>query len=367
MKDSYKTILVEGSILLLLILQIFTKIIPTYGIIILLLGINLISKKVLNTKKETTSSTKELLLEFTTFLLTFFILYYLFGLLIGFTKTGNYYSINGIVNSILPIILYAILREKLRYNLLVDKESKKDLCRILLIFILLDFANRTYFVTAGKLYTESTYLLLSLIPAITSNLVYTYISKKESWIPISFFSIVIGIYPFLMPIIPNANIFLQIAIQTILPVLLWVRLTSFYEREEEEDYNIKNLLILLLPTIFVSVVVYFYSGLFRYYAIAIATESMSPEINRGDIVLIDQKIENYNNLKVGQIIAYKKDNYVIIHRIVDKRIEKGTFYFQTKGDKMEENEDEISEEKIIGTVSFRIKYIGYPTIWFNNV
>ena len=44
----------------------------------------------------------------------------------------------------------------------------------------------------------------------------------------------------------------------------------------------------------------------------------------------------------------------------------GNFFFVTKGDNNNSPDSkEVIEDQLIGKVIFKIKYIGYPAIWFN--
>ena len=49
--------------------------------------------------------------------------------------------------------------------------------------------------------------------------------------------------------------------------------------------------------LFICILAYFVSGFFRYHAVAVATGSMTPNINVGDVVIVDQYID-VNDLKV---------------------------------------------------------------------
>ncbi|MBI3288938.1 MAG: signal peptidase I [Elusimicrobia bacterium] len=81
------------------------------------------------------------------------------------------------------------------------------------------------------------------------------------------------------------------------------------------------------------------------------------------------------DVKVGNIIVFwsaKKDP--IIHRVVRKWQENGSYYFQTKGDNYKTNpasiktpfldETRISEDKIVGSAILRIPLLGYIKIFF---
>ena len=62
------------------------------------------------------------------------------------------------------------------------------------------------------------------------------------------------------------------------------------------------------------------------------------------------------------------DGYTVVHRIVEKKQKNGDFFFITKGDKNNApDKDEVNENQLIGKVIFKIKYLGYPALWFNKL
>ena len=64
---------------------------------------------------------KEVLFEIFSFVMFFFIVFYLMGLVVGLAKTRNYLTYTGIKNILLPLILFSILREILRYMVQIIK------------------------------------------------------------------------------------------------------------------------------------------------------------------------------------------------------------------------------------------------------
>ena len=117
------------------------------------------------------------------------------------------------------------------------------------------------------------------------------------------------------------------------------------------------------------VIVYFTSGYFSHYVIAIASGSMQPSINKGDLVLIEKiQDEDFEKLKVGQVLAYKYGNIIVVHRIVNIINDKGDYYFYTKGDANNTIDNyPITEDMVIGMINLKIPYIGYPTVWVNEL
>ena len=81
--------------------------------------------------------------------------------------------------------------------------------------------------------------------------------------------------------------------------------------------------------------------------LVVKSGSMYPSINIGDIVII-KKQDNY---KIGDIISYKEENYLITHRIVGMKNND----FITKGDFNNSiDEIEVNKKNVKGKVIFII-------------
>ena len=62
-----------------------------------------------------------------------------------------------------------------------------------------------------------------------------------------------------------------------------------------------------------------------------------------------------------------QDKVTVIHRIIKIELNEGKKEFYTKGDaNNSEDNYPIIEKDIIGTAIFKVKYLGYPTVWINT-
>ena len=116
---------------------------------------------------------------------------------------------------------------------------------------------------------------------------------------------------------------------------------------------IVNLIIVLLAIIAILAILGFcqvniqknqYINIFGYSVLSAETGSMSPTIEKGDIVII--KIGD--EIKENDIITYKKDNVLITHRI--SKINENTII--AKGDYNNTDDLPIQKEQVIGKVVF---------------
>ena len=122
---------------ILFILNIFTfKILDQIKLDIILLLIFVLTYITLGFEKDRHRYTKDVILEITIILISFFILYYLFGILVGFAQNANYYTYKSLINIILPIIIFILIKEVLRYQLLTKaSESKIIIYQLGILFI----------------------------------------------------------------------------------------------------------------------------------------------------------------------------------------------------------------------------------------
>ena len=373
MKKGYKRLLVFSCLLIILILcnAFIIDFLSGYKMTIFLLIMLVLFDYFFVIEKNKNMYFKDLLIEVIIFSLGFFILYYLLGLVVGLAKTANFLSFASLKTIIIPLILYSIFREIFRYNM-ISKADNNMICTVVVIilFILLDVTDAYHYTYFRSQYDVLRFIALILLPAISKNIAYSYICKRIGYKPVIIFDLIFSLYKYVLPLVPNPNEYVVSIIYLVLPLLFAYRIIKFFEAKKRDkissDYHKVRIKSLLVPLLIILVLVYFYSGYFRYYAIAIATGSMEPNINKGDVVLVDKKY-SYNNLEIGQVIAYRKEDVIIVHRVI-KRLNIGNSYvYYTKGDANDHMDNiVIGEDMIVGVVNHRLPLIGYPTVWFND-
>lgn len=110
-------------------------------------------------------------------------------------------------------------------------------------------------------------------------------------------------------------------------------------------------------------------GGFRLFTIA--TGSMEPEYNVGD-VLIAKEIAP-EEIKVGDNIAYRGEvkalkGKVITHQVIAiKKEEDGKYRLITKGISNTEEDPEISEEQVYGKIIYKVKTLSYIGKLISNI
>lgn len=374
MKKGYIKILIFQIVLfVILILNSFVSdILSEYKFILFLLGALGIFKLFFGFEKDRNRYTKDIIFEMVIILLVYFILIYLLGVVIDFAKISDYYNWYGLKTYIIPLIITIILKEILRYMMLKKSEGCKLLfITTIVLFIFVDISEAIYYNGFKTGYDTFIFIALSLLPAISSNIVFNYLAVQSGYKPIIFYLLITRLYVYLIPIIPDLNEYLTAIINFILPIIMGYKLYNFFQKENDEDidreYNKKRIGVWVLPGILTLVIVYFTSGYFHYYALAIATGSMEPKISRGDIVIVEKIEDRIAELEVGRVIAYKHNEVVVVHRINKIVEEDNERFFYTKGDANNHVDNYVvKENEIIGTVDFAVPYAGLPTIWLNE-
>ena len=362
MKIGYKRLLIFMIILMAILFYdiLVQNFLFDYRMIGLLIALLIFFHSYFILEKDRHRYLKDILFEVSLFVLTYFILYYLLGLIVGLAKTQNYLTAYGLKTFIIPSIFYCILREVFRYNMLCKSEGSK-LCTITTIglFILLDISNSFYHASFHSQYEIFRVFALTLLPTISKNISYSYVSRKMGYKPVIFFDLIWILFPYLIPLIPNPNEYMVSIIYLLVPIFYAYRISRFFEWKKDDmvprDYRKKKIKGILLPTILVMGMVYLYSGYFKFYAIAIASGSMYPNIKKGDIVIVDQKYKNYDS---DDVIAFRHNNNIIVHRIIKKVEWQDSYIYYTKGDANSKIDDVlVKKEMIVGKVKGKIPYI----------
>ena len=92
---------------------------------------------------------------------------------------------------------------------------------------------------------------------------------------------------------------------------------------------------------------------------------MKPTLNEQDVVIV--KGCKSDELKLGDIITFNRQEEIISHRIIDIFKEENKLKIKTKGDNNEiEDNFILEEEDIIGKVCFKLKGIGKLVTFIQN-
>lgn len=102
------------------------------------------------------------------------------------------------------------------------------------------------------------------------------------------------------------------------------------------------------------------SGLLGFTPTIIASGSMTPAMNPGDIAIIINAPPA--TIKIGDIIQYRTADAPTIHRVIDIYTSGNTLWFVTQGDANNAPDNPISQNQVMGKVIFIIPQLGWVSI-----
>ena len=248
-------------------------------------------------------------------LLAFFSIYYGAGLFLGYLESPYALNITSIIGNILPITITLTSIEILRYIVINSDRDNKVLRTILMISLCI--FEITIMVTGQNLGSyEELFKVTSqiIIPIIAKNYTFTYLDRFVGLKPSLLFRLILDLYIFLVPIVPDIGDYFNSVVKIGLPMLLLVfsyraidDAINGVEYDFKKNMLRKNDIPVIVLLLLISCLI---SGKFNYFLIGIGSESMSPAIHKGDAVLISK--HKKDTLKKGEIIAYKSNGIVII-------------------------------------------------------
>lgn len=177
-------------------------------------------------------------------------------------------------------------------------------------------------------------------------------------------------FHWLSPILPDLKWITTALIGILCPVFFTLSLQTIYfsqsKRIRKRDRDREKPVSWMITSIISIGIIWFSAGVFPIYPSVIATGSMEPKIKPGDIILV-KKIVNMKeiyNLKIHDVIQFKRDNILICHRIIEiKNCKEQGVSFKTKGDNNSGADLElVKPEDIKGTIVYIVPKIGWLTL-----
>lgn len=300
-------------------------------------------------------------------------LLFMLGILTGFSKTKLAFNFDAILYGFVPLLAVIVLEELIRYTLYrYIKNEKKHVVIITILFIIL---NVIFEMDITKLFSpvqKFIFITLTILPTISKEMLCSYMVYNFGMLPSIIFKVFVNLYVYILPVFPNLTEYLQGVIRILLPFVIYMALRKFIVKidrlkrkkgvEKKYTVSIVTLPLLTLLIILTALV----SGIFKYQLIAIASNSMVPTFSKGDAILIYKT--GVENIDIGDVLVFKKGQVVISHRVINKVNLDNKVYFYTKGDaNLTDDEGYVKEEDVIGKVNSIVKYIGWPTVFINEL
>ena len=300
---------------------------------------------------------------------TYYLVIYLAGLLIGFVKTIYSYSLSNLYINIIPSALAIVAVEIIRGELIYKTNKDKWIIALSCVAFIL-FEVSISFSAYDLSVQENVYQLFGLliIPSIAKNVLMSIMHIRTDKYPAIVYRLSMETMSFLLWIEPNTGPYIKSVLWILLPVLIGLMLINMEKKVQtapEKDKKSKRTHIILIAILLLLVLIN--SGFIKYQSLVVGSNSMKDYMEKGDVVLIEQT-NDPKKINEGDILAFRYDNKIIVHRIVLKTVRDGQVYYRTKGDNNEkEDAIYISRDMIKGKVLGRVKFIGLPSVWLSEL
>ena len=377
MKKGYNKILILEIILLIFLLfnSFVLKIANTYVVAGILLPFLIIAIVLTGFEKDNFRFKKDVMLNIVIMLLMYYFIIYILGLFTGFIRSSYSLAPINIFKNAFPVILFIVVSELLRYEIF-PKTKNNIACLIIgcAAFVMMDVNLMIH------LYDVSTYLGLTkmiclvVFPSVTKNIFLIFLTNKVGYSNTILYMLITNLSTYILPIFPDFGEYINVLLETVLPIVIMVRLSSMFNYYEirkikSSRYNKSKMVLYSVITAALFTIVILTSGLFTYQALTIGSASMHPAIDKGDVIVLRKyKESEFDKIKKGDVLVHNHDNKIIVHRVVEILNVNGKTNFITKGDNNDSKDGWIiKEDDVIGIVKFKVKYIGMPTVALNEL
>lgn len=300
----------------------------------------------------------------------YYIIYYLLGLIIGYSYNFYDTSWSGIIYNSFVFILPLLLREEVRSRFIRIHKKKSAYLFITIIFIIYEMLCSTFFS-----FHDNEELLSNIfsifIPCILENILLTYLVSLAGIRTVYAYFIPALISKYFVPILPDLDWFYRLLLQIVFYLCIYSVVSHEYlfkvlRRPPKAEK--KQSIVYLFSIGFVIVIGLFVAGFFKYQPVAVLTYSMVPVFTRGDVVVINKLSDvEKSELKKGDIIQYKRKDTMVIHRIIDIVDDNDERGYILQGDN-NNSEDPfiVYDNQVIGKEVFSIPKLGYPSVWLSE-
>jgi len=293
---------------------------------------------------------------------------YLTGLIFGFVRTNYGTTLDIMLKYLIPIPVIIVATELVRKVMRAQESKAADVLSylscvvadVLIHYSLSDIMSFRKFMDV---------IAMVFLPSVLANLLYHYLVKRYGVMPNILYRLIITLHPYIIlyiSAIPNS---LLAFANLLVPLVIYAFIYYLYEKKKGYALSKSSKIGVAATTVLVvimTLLIMLVSNVFQFGAYVIATDSMTGELNRGDIAIYE-KYED-ETIVEGQVIVFKKGGSNVIHRVVDIENINGQNRYYTKGDMNSENDiGFITDNDIRGLVDFKVPYLGYPTLWLRKL
>lgn len=335
---------------------------------ILMLPLATVTCLLIKKRSSVSINKKEVLLLSTVMAALYAVLKEMTGVYFGFYHNPYFVNLKWLLQYILPSAIIIVATEIIRFVLLSQKNRFVSVmaylsCVVAEILMFSSLAGITSY------YRFMDLVGMNLFPAISANFYYHYVSKRYGMMPNIVFRLITSLYIYFIPTITGMTDAIGSCIKICLPILLLALTAALYEKSKKNAVRKGKKLgwaATLLTAVAIASVAMLISCQFRFGALVIATDSMTGEINKGDVIIYERY--DGQTIEEGQVIVFLQNEAKIIHRVVEIEHIGGETRYYTKGDANEDRDVgyRLSSD-IVGLTNIKLAHLGYPTLWLREI
>lgn len=210
-------------------------------------------------------------------------------------------------------------------------------------------------------------LLEQGLPALVQSTLLTALLAVGGMLPAAEYRL-LALLPGLLPRVPAANRFAQVFLSLLLPLLFLIAISEDWSvpaEQQETPAKGRRALAWAATALPCLALIAFFAGWLPAYPTAIATGSMEPEIQIGDMVVMARW--GLADIQPGDVIAVERQGRTIVHRVVEVRQEAGEPLYVTQGDANNAPDEEpAAQSQVEGRMIGSVPALGRISLWFHT-
>jgi len=295
------------------------------------------------------------------------------GLFCGFGKSPYLFTPQSIFINLI-FVGTALVAMELSRAYIINRFGKRHTILILavvaLLFTMLSLPLGR-FMGLGEPLATVTFLGGDGIPLLAENLLACLLAFLGGPMAAIAYRGVLEAFEWFSPILPDLSWGIKALLGTIVPAVGFLAVQALSSgrlriaRRERRVRGESSIVGWTVAGIVVLALLWFSLGLLPFYPSTVAGGSMSPALHLGDMVIVAKT--SPDTIKEGDIIEFRLEEMMVIHRVIDIRETEGSKFFITKGD-ANDNPDAapVSPEQVKGKVMLNVPKLGWVTLFFRS-
>jgi signal peptidase len=204
-----------------------------------------------------------------------------------------------------------------------------------------------------------------ILPTASNNVLATFLVMVGGPAASIAYGLVLNVYEWITPILPNLDWTLTAFLGTVVPILglLFFKEALDWRAVRKGDQEVKEGIWgtgWVLVGVFLVFLLWFNSGIFGVRPTLISGISMEPAINPGDIVITRDITPS--EVKLNDVVLFSNGKVSILHRVVTLEGQGGNTIFTTKGDNVTEPDQSWNANQLKGKLVLVIPKLGWVSL-----